>query len=192
MQDHTYLTPSSLKHHLLIATPNMGDSYFTNTVIYICEHNIDGTMGLIINKPFKNLLFSDVLEQMSISKAENIDDKAIMQGGPVKKERGFILHKDMQSWESCLHIQDDIYLTTSRDIIAALAENKGPSAFIFTLGFSGWDPGQLESEIAANNWLVIPADSPLLFDQPHQSIRSQAAKTLNIDIDLLGRAHGRA
>ncbi len=190
-QSTTYLKPDTLKHHIIIATPLVdNDEHFAHAVIYICEHNIDGTMGLIINKPFKNLKLSNVLEQMDITKNNETNDKFIMRGGPIKKERGFILHKKHGEWESCLQIQDDIYLTTSRDMITAIAENNGPSSYIFALGFAGWDPAQLETEIATNNWLVIPAEESILFDHSPESIRKQAAETLNININLLGRSHG--
>lgn len=157
-----------LSNHLLIAMPSLQDSTFKQAVIYLCEHDKDGAMGLVINHPV-NMKVADLIKQVDEDALINDPKKAqksVIKGGPVNVERGFILHKPQGKWESSLQLNDDFCVTTSKDILSQLANEQGPEDFILTLGYAGWTAGQLESELSHNAWLCIPADAQLVFHQP--------------------------
>lgn len=183
-----------LTHHFLIAMPNLGDPLFSQTVTYICEHNEQGAMGFVINRPI-NLNLKDVLAQMDITLDEpnvNLNDTAVLLGGPVQPERGFIIHHPAKSWAATKHITDDIAITTSKDIMTAFAAGNGPDEAIIALGYAGWGPNQLEAEIAANSWLHCPADKNILFHTPYVKRWHAAAGLLGFDINLLTCEAGHA
>ncbi|MEY8252116.1 MAG: YqgE/AlgH family protein, partial [Colwellia sp.] len=179
----------SLENQLLIAMPSLGDPYFNRTVTYICEHNNEGAMGLIINLPV-NITLSDLLKQIEPDKnketeknsknddSSNLTDKSditnitnsleqlVLTGGPIAQQRGFVLHSSQSGWGSSLTLSKELMITTSKDILMALGTERAPENFIVTLGYAGWGPGQLEQELQANSWLTTPADSDILFNTP--------------------------
>lgn len=183
---------TTLTNQFLIAMPGLADPNFFHTVTYICAHNQDGAMGIIINRPL-GLILNDVLEQMEI-RAENynIGETPIYQGGPVQSDRGFVLHKPIQKWEYCIEISDDIGIATSRDILKAIADGKGPENSFIALGYAGWAAGQLEQEIKENAWLNAPADSGIIFNTPVEQRWAAAAALAGIDIEKLSNNVGHA
>lgn len=181
----------SLKHHFLIAMPSLKDGIFANSVTYLCEHNEQGAMGLVINQPL-DLSLDEVFEQLDL---EIIipHREPILAGGPVQTERGFVLHRAMErDWDATLRIHDGISLTTSRDILAAMAEGQGPDDVLVALGYAGWSAGQLEQELVANAWLTLPADDAILFDIPFEQRLHAAASKLGIDLSLISPQAGHA
>jgi len=185
------LTPGSLRDHFLIAMPGLNDSSFAHTVTYICEHSEQGAMGVVINMATPMLL-KEIFEQMALDDQSNLGEQIVMSGGPVQPERGFVLHSPETKWQSTLQISPDISLTASRDIIAALAEGRGPQQSLIALGYAGWGEGQLEAEIAANSWLTVPASKHVIFDTPLEQRWAAAAQALGIDVNLITSTAGHA
>lgn len=172
--------------------PGLDDPGFAKTVTFICEHNDQGAMGITINRP-SDLKLVDVLEHMAIStQAFTGENQIVYTGGPVEQERGFVLHNDNSIWDSTLKIAPKISITTSRDILAAIAENKGPAHTLVALGYAGWTEGQLESELHGNAWLNGPADLSILFDTPVQERWQAAAQILGVDLNLISQNAGHA
>lgn len=188
-------TPNSgdnLRNHLLIAMPSLSDPIFANSITYICDHSAEGAMGLVVNRAME-LTLGEVFEQMSIDHVPSVGSQAILAGGPVSKERGFILHPTEHSeWQSTATISSEVSLTASRDIISAIAEGRGPAQAQFILGYAGWGPGQLEQEIKENSWLTAPADADILFNTPVEQRWHAAAARLGVDLHLLHSAPGHA
>lgn len=185
------LTPGSLRDHFLIAMPGLNDSSFAHTVTYICEHSEQGAMGVVINMATPMLL-KEIFEQMAISDQSELGGQIVMSGGPVQPERGFVLHSPDTKWQSTLEISPEVSLTASRDIIAALAEGRGPKHSLIALGYAGWGEGQLEAEIAANSWLTVPADKDIIFNTPLEQRWTAAAQALGIDVNLIASTAGHA
>lgn len=183
----------SLQNHFLIATPDLHDSYFERTVTYICEHNEEGAMGLIINQPAAVNL-TTLLEQIEIiiPSETPIKNAPVYTGGPVGTDRGFVLHTPQPGWRSSLKLSDEVMITTSKDILHALGSPNAPEQFLLTLGYAGWDAGQLEEELADNSWLTIPADAHILFDTPSKDRWQKAGEKLGIDIYQLAPGAGHA
>jgi len=182
----------SLTGQFLIAMPTMTDPNFEQTVSFICQHNEDGALGIIINRTM-DLTMGDVLGQMEIpSDGCNCADQPVHYGGPVQSERGFILHDQPDAWESTVAIDERIGLTTSKDILEAIARNEGPGHALIALGYAGWGSGQLEQEITQNAWLSGPADLDLMFSTPVEQRWNRAAGLLGIDLSLLSREAGHA
>ena len=189
-----------LDGQLLIAMPAMADKRFARSVIYMCAHSEEGAMGLIINQRAPNLLFPDLLERLQIldegseiALPSHIMKMAIHVGGPVEPERGFVLHSsDYFTPSSTLPINDEICLTATIDILKALAAGEGPDRAILALGYAGWAPGQLESEIQANGWLSCQADMELVFDLDVEEKYEKALSKLGIDPIHLVNAAGHA
>lgn len=185
-------TPPSLRNHFIIAMPGMADPNFSHTVTYICEHNEDGAMGIVINR-LMEISLADVLEQMDIEPSRQLDTSvAIHEGGPVQPEHGFVIHTPVGAWESSLRISEDIGLTTSRDILAAIAHAEGPAHYLIALGYAGWGPGQLEQEMAQNAWLSGPASREILFELPLERRWAAAAALLGVDLNLISSEIGHA
>lgn len=191
LTDIEELKPGSLCNHFLIAMPGLNDSSFAHTVTYICEHSEQGAMGVVINMATPMLL-REIFEQMGLDDQSNLGDQIVMSGGPVQPERGFVLHSTDSRWQSTLQISPDISLTASRDIIAALAEGRGPKQSLIALGYAGWGEGQLEAEIAANSWLTVPADKNIIFSTPLEQRWTAAAQALGIDVTLITSTAGHA
>jgi len=184
---------SYLNNHFLIAMPALEDPNFFHSVTYICEHNEQGAMGIVINQPL-DISLSDVLSHMQISVNENegLGATPVYLGGPVQTERGFVLHEPLGHWDSMLEITDSMGVTTSRDILQALNEGNGPSRSLVALGYAGWGEGQLEHELVENAWLTCPADSAIIFDTPIENRWTAAAASLGIDINTLSDGFGHA
>lgn len=191
--DTADLTPGSLRDQFLIAMPGVHNNAFAHTVTYICEHSDKGAMGIVINNVMP-LALRDIFTQMQLTADHNGAGKQpIFAGGPVQVERGFVLHPtEAGEWQSTLRVSSQVSLTASRDIIEAIAEGRGPSHFLVALGYAGWDEGQLESEIAANAWLTLPADSQILFHTPAEQRWTAAALPLGIDLNLISSVAGHA
>ena len=182
-----------LAGQLLIAMPGMGDPRFEKAVVYMCAHSEDGAMGLIVNKPASDVSFDDLLAQLKIPKVDNADEIRVMFGGPVEHGRGFVLHSsDYIANESTLTVTDEVGMTATLDILEDIAKGDGPTQSLLALGYSGWGPGQLEGEIAANGWLTCAASSELVFGESGDDKWLAALKSLGIDPLLLSTEGGRA
>lgn len=183
---------TSLKHHFLIAMPQMGDPNFAQTVTYICEHNDDGAMGIVINRPIE-ITLGDILKHLGIApEMEKLRDEPVHFGGPVALERGFVLHSPQGPWDSTMNLPDGIGLTTSRDILQAIGHGAGPAKRLIALGFAGWGAGQLEQEMRDNAWLSTPASAEILFDVPAEQRWQAAASQLGVDLTLISGQAGHA
>ena len=183
---------SALTNQLLIAMPGMADPNFSTTVTLICEHNDDGALGIIINRPL-GLKLSGLFEQLSVDDADpETASNPVMSGGPVGTERGFVLHGKDHSFENTLAVSDDIQLTLSRDVIDAMAVGDGPEKSLVAIGYAGWEPGQLEEEMLANSWLNVTATPELVFDTPFEERWDSAARLLGVDIASLSPDAGHA
>lgn len=181
-----------LTNQFAIAMPSLADPNFAHAVIYICEHGPEGAMGLVINHP-SDLKLRDLFEHMDIEPGPEAPlDTPVFMGGPVQRERGFVLHPAGGDWEGSAQVSPEVSITTSRDIITALAHNRGPSRFLMALGYAGWGAGQLEEEMAGNAWLTVPADAGILFDAPVQERWQAAAAQLGVDINCLSGQSGHA
>ncbi len=183
---------TSLANHFLIAMPSLADPNFHHTVTYICEHNEHGAMGIVINRELE-LKLGEVLEQMAIEAVSpKVRDKEVYLGGPVHTDRGFVIHQPVGKWDSTLKITRSIGLTTSRDIVAAVAAGKGPKSCLIALGYAGWGAGQLEKEMAENAWLSAPADARIIFKTPVEQRWNVAASSLGVDISRISNDVGHA
>lgn len=182
----------SLENQLLIAMPSLDDSYFNKTVTYICEHNEEGAMGLIINLPI-NITLNELLAQIDEDK-DNMPElsQQVLTGGPVSQDRGFVLHSTQSGWSSSLALSNEVMITTSKDILKALGTEDAPEQYIVTLGYAGWGPGQLEEEIKANSWLTTPADDDIVFNTPIEQRWKKATEKLGIDLAHLSNEIGHA
>ena len=191
---------SNVEGQLLIAMPGMPDSRFARSVVYMCSHSQDGAMGLIINKPAEDLRFGDLIKQVKLfDEDEAIElngdnaDRPVHTGGPVETSRGFVLHSpDYQTQSATMTITDGICLTATTDILKAMATGNGPKRSMLALGYSGWAPGQLESELGANGWLNCPADPELVFAEDPALKYDQALSVLGVDPSHLVSTAGRA
>lgn len=181
---------NSLKNHLLIAMPQLEDSWFAGSVTYLCEHNEDGAMGIVLNKPMP-VTFSEICEQLDIPRLPGVDPK-ILAGGPVSIENGFILHRQQGNWGATLNITEQAHLTSSKDILKAIAAGSGPKDFHLALGYAGWDAEQLDAEIRSNSWLTVEATEQLLFDTPMDELYAAALALLGISAEFLSSDSGHA
>jgi putative transcriptional regulator len=183
-----------LKNTFLIAMPALKEPQFFHSVIYICEHNAQGAIGIIINQPLQMPL-AEIFHQLGI-KAENVSiaQKPVFSGGPIHRERGFIFHPTGSHWESTVEISSEISLTTSPDILRAIAENtdKAPKDYLVALGYSYWKAWQLENELSTNSWLYGPASAEVLFRQPVEKRWRAAAALLGVDTDKISDDIGHA
>ena len=185
-------TDGSLTNQLLIAMPGMADPNFSTTVTLICEHNDEGALGIVINRPL-DLTLAGLFEQLDVEDPDpDAAKRPVMMGGPVGPERGFVLHDPGPKFENSLAVSNDIHLTLSRDVIDAMASGKGPQQSLVALGYAGWEPGQLESEMLANSWLNVPATPAIVFDTPFGDRWMSAAKILGIDISQISPDAGHA
>jgi putative transcriptional regulator len=172
--------------------PGLTDAIFAHSITYLCEHNEHGAMGIVINHPLE-ISVEQILEHLELSAAGRLADIPVMAGGPVHMDRGFVLHRATErEWEASMAVTDEICLTTSRDVLAAIADNEGPPDNLIALGYAGWAAGQLESEITENSWLTLPADSAIIFDTPVASRASSAAAKLGVDLNLISGEAGHA
>lgn len=198
MIDHA--AADSLEGQFLIAMPNMADGRFEHSVIYVCSHSEHGAMGLVLNQVARHLSLQDLLIQLNILDDETairlppkIREMNVYKGGPVEVERGFVLHSDDFTIEqSTLSIADGICLTATLEILKAIADGRGPEHAMLALGYSGWAPGQLESEILANGWLTAPAERSIVFDPVSDTKWQKALVSIGIDPAMLFGEAGHA
>ena len=181
-----------LTGQLLVAMPQMEDQRFARSVVYICAHTDDGAMGLILNKLAEAINFSDLLEQLNLPVATVSDKTRVHFGGPVETGRGFVLHSDDFTQDASLLIENGVALTATVDILSAISKGNGPRNYLLALGYAGWAPGQLDSEIQANGWLIAPADTDILFGSKIENKWSTALNTIGIDVTMLSSHAGHA
>ena len=186
------MATSYLTNQFLIAMPGMDDPNFAQTVTLVCEHSERGALGIVINRPLEMDL-GDVFAQLGLDASQShVTRQHVLHGGPVQTDRGFVLHSPGPGWESTLPVSDRLHLTTSRDILDALALGRGPERAVIALGYAGWDAGQLEDELARNAWLTVPVDESLLFDVPAEERWQAAGRLLGINLFHLTSQAGHA
>jgi len=182
----------NLTDHFLIAMPNMVDPRFSRTLTYVCEHNDQGALGLVVNRPL-DMTLSALLAQVDVSHVAPMLQKIPVHfGGPVQVDRGFVLHQPVGDWQSTLTINGRIGLTTSKDVLVAVGSGEGPTKLLVTLGYAGWAPGQLENELAQNAWLTVQAAPEVIFDLPCEERLPAAMQLLGIDFARLSEQVGHA
>ena len=191
MGDTTFLTG-----HLLIAMPAMQDPNFARTVTYICEHSDQGALGIVINRPL-DMDLGTIFGQLSLDPTDpELARQPVLQGGPVNQERGFVLHEPAEiperEFDSTLTVTNAIRVTTSQDILSAMARGTGPRRAVLALGYAGWGAGQLESELAQNAWLSVPANPRIIFDTPFELRWRESGRLLGIDLNTLSSQAGHA
>ena len=183
---------NSLKNHFLVAMPGLNDEHFSGSVVYICEHNAEGAMVLIINQQL-DIPAKAVFDRLELEQKNNQGDELIFDGGPIQQDRGFILHSTSdQKWESTIHIGGGVSLSTSKDILGDIALGGGPKDSLITLGYSSWEAGQLERELKENTWLTIPADSSIIFNTHCTQRAHAAALSIGLNLDSLALDSGHA
>jgi putative transcriptional regulator len=181
-----------LTNQFLIAMPRMDDPNFAQTVTLVCEHSERGALGIVVNRTLPMTL-GDVFEQLGLDSSKSrFNEQPVLRGGPVQTERGFVLHSPSGKWESSLPFSAKMHLTTSRDILDALAVGEGPESAVIALGYAGWEAGQLDEEMARNAWLTVDADERLIFDTPVDERWQAAARLLGINLLTLSSDAGHA
>ena len=187
MPDHHYLTGK-----FLIAMPSLDESSFGRSVIFMCNHDSDGAMGIVVNKPFEVLDFAGLLEQLDIDNEKDVPDLPIHEGGPVEPGRGFVLHSADYSQESTLMINNTHGMTATVDILKAIMEGDGPQNYLVALGYAGWSANQLEQEIQDNSWMISDGNDIILFDTEFNQKWPRAMAMLGIDVSMLSAEAGHA
>jgi putative transcriptional regulator len=183
---------SPLSNQFLMAMPGLADPNFSRTLTYLCEHSPDGAMGIVINRP-ADLVLGEILDQLSFGTEDvGIYQQPVYQGGPMQPERGFVIHDDNSLWDSTLAVTDGISITTSKDILEAIAQGRGPKRILMALGYAGWSAGQLEVELTDNSWLTGPADPEIIFTIPAEQRLTLAARRLGVDFNLITVQAGHA
>lgn len=181
-----------LTDHFLIAMPAMEDHHFSKTLVYVAEHNDQGALGIIVNRPI-DMSLATLLEKIDVPCVSGIPlNLPVLFGGPVQTDRGFVLHRPVGEWQSTLTVSREIGLTTSRDVLQSVAREGRPHEIIVTLGYSGWGAGQLEYELSQNAWLTVPADPRILFELPYEERLPSAMEILGIDFAKLAGQAGHA
>lgn len=181
-----------LTNHFLIAMPTLVDPNFHQTVTYVCAHNADGALGIVINRPM-DIPLGEVLAQMSLAADDpELGQMPVYQGGPVQRDRGFVLYRPLSAFDSTLRCSEEVGLATSRDILEAMAHGRGPTDVLVALGYAGWSAGQLEQEMADNAWLSSPASTDILFHAPSERRWALAAARMGIDLVNLSHDVGHA
>lgn len=182
----------NLTDHFLIAMPAMEDPYFSRSLIYIAEHNDQGALGVMVNRPI-DMTLAALFQRIELPfETERLANQPVFFGGPVQTDRGFVLHRPVGTWKSTLAVNAEIGLTTSRDVLQSVGQDGVPSDMVITLGYSGWGSGQLEHEIAQNAWLTVPADPRILFELPYEERLPSALELLGIDLTNLAGQAGHA
>ncbi len=179
-------------NHFLIAMPALADPHFSATVTYVINHDSDGAMGVVINQPTEHSV-ADVLASLSLETPQGpATEQPVMRGGPVETQRGIVLHRDGVQYESSIQVDDNLTVTTSRDILEQLAKGEGPESFLLALGYAGWSSGQLEREITENAWLTCPADNRIVFETEPADRLAAAAQLLGVDLTRIDPQTGHA
>ena len=185
----------SLKNQFLLAMPGLSGTYFGDTLTFICEHNAEGAMGIIVNRP-SHVSLVELVAQLGIDKGATPIDSVVMEGGPVELERGFILHTADERFEASLDLGCGIMLSSAREVLEAIAAGDGPEDYLVALGYAGWDAGQLETEVAENAWLTAPVAAEetqrIIFDTGFEARISKVADSLGIDFALISAQPGHA
>jgi putative transcriptional regulator len=182
----------SLSNHFLIAMPGMADPYFAKTLTLICEHSDKGAIGVVVNKPI-DLTLASLFGEINIALEDAVlRETNVLFGGPVLMDRGFVLHQPLGEWSSTLKVNDELGLTTSKDILEAIAAGRGPSRVLVTLGYAGWGPGQLEDEVARNGWLSVDANADVVFTLPPAERLAAAMALLGLNYGNLSDVAGHA
>jgi putative transcriptional regulator len=181
-----------LRNHFLLAMPCLDEGIFSHSITYICEHGESGAMGIVINQPL-DLSVGEIFEHLQIDAHRDFTEIPVLAGGPVQIDHGFVLHRKCErKWEASLKVTPEITLTTSRDILRAIADGDGPDDHLIALGYAGWSAGQLEQELAENSWLSLPANSDIIFSTPTEQKLGAAAAQLGIDMNLISGEAGHA
>lgn len=189
---NAYMASVNLTGHFLIAMPSMVDPNFARTLTYVCEHNAQGALGIVINRPL-DMTLSALLAQVNVPHESPLLQKIpIHFGGPVQVDRGFVLHQPVGAWQSTLAVNGTVGLTTSKDILVAVGNGTGPGKLLVTLGYAGWAPGQLENELKQNAWLTVEASAEVIFDLPFEARLPAAMQLLGIDFASLSEQAGHA
>lgn len=182
----------NLSRHFLIAMPHLSDPIFSRALAFVCEHSERGAMGVIVNRPL-GMTLSTLFEQIDVPlHRPDVADLPVCFGGPVQTDRGFVLHEPLGSWQSTLTVSDEMGLTTSKDVLLAVGDGGGPQRMFVSLGYAGWEAGQLETEIGRNDWLTVEADPKVIFDLPPDERYDAALKLLGIDLAMLSEEAGHA
>lgn len=182
----------NLTNHFLIAMPAMADPYFAKSLVYVCEHNDQGALGVVVNRPI-DMTLAQLFEKVDVPlQAEGYGDLPVYFGGPVQTDRGFVLHRPLGPWQSTLKVTDRVGLTSSRDILVSMGQDGMPRDVIMTLGYAGWAAGQLENELAQNAWLTVAAEEEVLFNLPPEERLASAMLALGIDFANLAGGAGHA
>jgi len=186
--------PTYLTNNFLIAMPNVHGDDFSKTVTYLCQHDKEGALGIVVNKPHE-MVMGDIFLQLNITPVDkSLSQHVIYSGGPVQPERGFVLHPITalaeKEWDATITVNDNVSLTSSKDIIEAIAQGKGPDKWLMALGYAGWGSGQLEQEINRNAWLHNEAEQELIFDVPSEQCWQKAAEKLKVDLNLMTNTAG--
>ena len=182
----------NLTNHFLIAMPNMADPYFSRTLTYVCEHNDQGALGIVVNRPI-DITLQALFDRLSLSMKDRARaDAPIYFGGPVQTDRGFVLHLPAGEWQATLKVRDAIGLTTSKDILEAVGRGEGPAKMLVSLGYAGWSAGQIEHELSQNAWLTVEAKDAILFDLPPDERLPAAMHLLGLDYARLADQAGHA
>jgi putative transcriptional regulator len=184
-------TEDTLTGQLLVAMPHMADPRFARSVVYLCAHSGEGAMGLVVNRLIDSLSFESLLEQLGVE-ASVPADMPVHFGGPVESSRGFVLHTTDYVQDSTLLIDDEIALTATIDVLKAIAAGEGPKRRVLALGYAGWAAGQLDAEIQANGWLLVPADLDLVFGNGNDSKWARSLAKIGVDLTLLSSEAGHA
>ncbi len=181
----------NLTSHFLIAMPAMSDPNFSRTLTFVCEHNERGALGIVVNRPI-DVTLATLFRQVEIPLARSpLAEQPVFFGGPVQLEHGFVLHRPVGEWKSTLHV-GEVGLTTSRDILEAMAAGEGPREQLVALGYAGWAAGQLEDEIGRNGWLTVEADLDLIFNVPSEARYDAAMRSLGVNAANLSEEAGHA
>jgi len=189
-------SPGSLTNHFLIAMPHLDDPWFHHTVTYLWKHSSQGALGIVINKP-SNLRVAELLSELDIDTHGRLGDiifhnQRVMSGGPVEKNKGFILHDTGRDWEYTLPVTSEVSVSMSKDILADIAQGKGPENYMVALGCAGWEAGQLEQEISRNFWLTVPALPAIIFSNDHDSKAEAAVGLLGVSLSQLSSVAGHS
>ncbi|MGH8253033.1 MAG: YqgE/AlgH family protein [Steroidobacteraceae bacterium] len=185
-------TMNSLANNLLVAMPSLADGHFAQSVTLVCEHSDKGALGIVLNKPLEMKL-GDVLAQMKLDASDQkTSELPVLRGGPVHTDRGFVLHRPGGAWDSTHKISEQVQVTTSRDVLAAIARGEGPRDAFIALGYAGWEPGQLEQEILDNAWLSLPVNEQLIYEVPFEQRWQAAWQMLGVHSSRVSLVAGHA
>lgn len=182
-----------LTNQLLVAMPALADPNFSHSVTLVCEHSEHGALGIVVNRPL-DMKMAEVLGQLSLASDDaRLLEMPVLGGGPVQRDRGFVLHRPSeQAFESTMPVSDTLHVTTSRDVLASMARGDGPAQALIALGYAGWEAGQLEEEVLQNAWLTVPFDDEVIFKLPYEQRWHAAARLLGIELSRISSQAGRA